>query len=60
MVALALNYGKGISLLKSIARQEGISEKYLGQIIIPLKAGDWWHPSGALTGAIPSRGPLRI
>ena len=39
MVALALNYGKGISLLKAIARQEGISEKYLGQIVIPLKAG---------------------
>jgi Rrf2 family protein len=39
MVALALNYGKGISLLKVVARQEGISEKYLGQIIIPLKAG---------------------
>jgi Rrf2 family protein len=38
MVALALNYGKGSSLLKHIARQEGISEKYLGQIIIPLKS----------------------
>jgi Rrf2 family protein len=38
MVALALKYGDGISLLREIARQEGISEKYLGQIIIPLKA----------------------
>jgi Rrf2 family transcriptional regulator, cysteine metabolism repressor len=38
MVALALKYGDGISLLKDVARQEGISEKYLGQIIIPLKA----------------------
>ncbi len=47
MVALALNHenvtgyrdsGIGISLLKDIARQEGISEKYLGQIMIPLKA----------------------
>jgi Rrf2 family protein len=37
MVALALNYGNGIQLLKEIARREGISEKYLGQIIIPLK-----------------------
>jgi Rrf2 family protein len=38
MVALAMNYGKGIALLKDVSRREGISEKYLGQIIIPLKA----------------------
>jgi Rrf2 family protein len=38
MVALAMRYGNGISLLRDVARQEGISEKYLGQIIIPLKA----------------------
>jgi Rrf2 family protein len=47
MVALALNHesvtgvhdgSAGISLLREIARQEGISEKYLGQIIIPLRA----------------------
>jgi Rrf2 family transcriptional regulator, cysteine metabolism repressor len=38
MVALALNYGNGVSLMKDVARQEGISEKYLGQIIMALKA----------------------
>lgn len=38
MVALALNYGSGISLLRDVSRREGISEKYLGQILIPLKA----------------------
>ena len=47
MVALALNYesaagyrdrGNGVSLLREIADREGISEKYLGQIMIPLKA----------------------
>jgi Rrf2 family protein len=38
MVALAVHYGSGVSLLKDVARQEGISEKYLGQIVIPLKA----------------------
>ena len=38
MVALALRFGSGSVLLKDVARQEGISEKYLGQIIIPLKA----------------------
>jgi len=37
MVALALNYGNGTSLLREIAHREGISEKYLGQIMIPLK-----------------------
>jgi Rrf2 family protein len=38
MVALAMHYGAGTSLMKEMARQEGISEKYLGQIIIPLKS----------------------
>ena len=38
MVALAVNWGGGTSLLRDLARQEGISEKYLGQIVIPLKA----------------------
>jgi len=38
MVALAVNHGSGTSLLRDIARREGISEKYLGQIVIPLKA----------------------
>ncbi len=38
MVALALNYGNGTSLLREVARKEGISEKYLGQIILPLKS----------------------
>ncbi len=38
MVALSLHYGQGSSLLRDLARQEGISEKYLGQIVIPLKA----------------------
>jgi Rrf2 family protein len=37
MVALALNYGNGTTLLRDVARREGISEKYLGQIVIPLK-----------------------
>ncbi len=38
MLNLALKYGKGPILLKDIAQSEGISEKYLSQIIIPLKA----------------------
>jgi len=39
MLALAVNYGKGILLLKDIAEKEEISEKYLSQIIIPLRTG---------------------
>lgn len=38
MLALAVNDKKGPVFLREIARSEGISEKYLSQIIIPLKA----------------------
>lgn len=38
MIALAVSAGKGSVLLRDISRKEGISEKYLGQIVIPLKA----------------------
>lgn len=40
MLALALNYNNGTIPLKAIAKEQGISEKYLEQIINPLtKAG---------------------
>ena len=40
MLALALNYENGTIPLKAIAKDQGISEKYLEQIITPLtKAG---------------------
>jgi Rrf2 family protein len=38
MLELALNYNKGNTLLKNIAKKEGISEKYLSHLVIPLKA----------------------
>ena len=38
MLELALNYNKGNTLLKSIAKKECISEKYLSHLVIPLKA----------------------
>jgi Rrf2 family protein len=38
MVALARSYGRGVTLLRDVSQGEGISEKYLGQIVIPLKA----------------------
>jgi len=37
MTRLALNAGRGPTLMREISRLEGISEKYLGQIIIPLR-----------------------
>ncbi len=37
MLALALEYDKEPVFLKDIARKEDISEKYLSQIIIPLR-----------------------
>ncbi|RKY85085.1 hypothetical protein DRQ11_10495 [candidate division KSB1 bacterium] len=37
MVELALHYGEGPILLKEIAKRQEISEKYLEQLIIPLK-----------------------
>ncbi len=37
MLFLAFNYGKGTVFLKEIAEKEDISEKFLSQIIIPLR-----------------------
>ncbi len=38
MLRLAKNYDKGPIFLKDIAQNEEISEKYLSQLVIPLKA----------------------
>jgi len=38
MLELALNYNSGYTFLKNIAKKEDISEKYLSQLVIPLKA----------------------
>jgi len=61
MVALALNYGNGTTLLRDVARREGISEKYLGQIIIPLKSAGWvLSQRGARGGYALARPPEAI
>jgi len=61
MLALALNYGKGPSLLRDIANKEKISEKYLSQIIIPLKAQGLVNSfRGAKGGYVLSRLPSEI
>jgi len=61
MVALALNYGKGLVFLKDIAKTESISEKYLSQIIIPLRGVGLVNSSrGAYGGYSLAREPSRI
>ena len=61
MTRLALNHGKGATLMRDISRIEGISEKYLGQIIIPLRgAGLVSGRRGAGGGYTLSRAPSEI
>ena len=61
MVALALNYGKGLVFLKDIAKTEGMSEKYLSQIIIPLRGVGLVNSSrGAYGGYSLAREPSQI
>jgi Rrf2 family protein len=61
MTALAMNYGNGITLMRDVSRGEDISEKYLGQIIIPLKsAGLVSSQRGAHGGYALARSPADI
>ena len=61
MVALASNYGNGITLLRDVARREQISEKYLGQIVIPLKnAGLLTSQRGSRGGYALARPPAEV
>jgi Rrf2 family protein len=61
MLSLALNYGKGALFLSAIAKKEDISEKYLSQIIIPLKAkGLVTSLRGARGGYMLTHSPAKI
>ena len=61
MVEVALNYGKGPILLKEISKNIDVSEKYLSQIIIPLKGKGLINTySGAHSGYVLSRTPSEI
>jgi len=61
MINLAANFEKGYSFLKDIAKDEGISEKYLSLIVIPLKsAGLLKTTRGVHGGYILSRHPSKI
>jgi Rrf2 family protein len=61
MTRLALNADKGSMLMRDISRLEDISEKYLGQIIIPLRgAGLVAGRRGAGGGYTLTRKPSEI
>ena len=61
MLELALNHGKSLMKLKDIAKKENISEKYLSQIIIPLKgAGFVSSTRGAHGGYVLKKPPAQI
>jgi Rrf2 family cysteine metabolism transcriptional repressor len=61
MVNLALNFGQKQLLLKDIAKTENISEKYLSQIIIPLKSSGLVKSfRGAHGGYVLSKPPKNI
>jgi Rrf2 family protein len=58
---LALNYEKGLVLLKDISHRQDISEKYLGQLIIPLKSAGLVQSSrGAHGGYFLAKHPAKI
>lgn len=61
MLALARNYGQGFVFLKDVAKGEDISEKYLSQIIIPLRgAGLVSSSRGVHGGYALARSPAEI
>lgn len=61
MLALANHYDKGPLLLKNVAQTEEISEKYLGQLILPLKvAGLINSARGAHGGYSLAKAPSQI
>jgi Rrf2 family protein len=61
MLELAVRYGGGPIFLRDIARSQAISEKYLSQIIIPLKAAGLVNSfRGAHGGYVLQRDPSRI
>jgi len=61
MLELAFNYGNGPAFLKDIAAKEEISEKYLSQLVIPLKAAGLINSiRGAHGGYILAKEPSEI
>ncbi len=50
MLALARHYGQGFMFLKDVAREENLSEKYLSQIVIPLRGAGLVHSGRGVYG----------
>ena len=61
MINLARNYNNGYFLLKDVAKSEGISEKYLSLIVIPLRSAGFLNTiRGSHGGYSLSRPPSEI
>jgi len=61
MIELAMHYGEGPVDIKDIAHRQGIPEKYLGNLILPLKTAGLIHSTrGAHGGYALSRPPASI
>lgn len=61
MLELALHYGEGPIMLKDIAERQGISEKYLWQLINPLKTTGLVHSlRGSRGGYLLGKAPEAI
>lgn len=61
MAILALRYGHGPVLLREISEREAISEKYLSQIVIPLRSASLVRSvRGARGGYVLAREPREI
>ena len=61
MLDLALNRGDGPVLMKDLAKRQGLSEKYLGNLVPPLKAAGFVQSvRGARGGYLLSKDPSEI
>jgi len=61
MLDLAIHYGEGPILLKDIAKRQQISERYLEQLVLSLKAGGLLKSvRGAKGGFILAKAPSEI
>ena len=61
MIELAIHYGEGPIDIKDIAHRQNIPEKYLGNLILPLKTAGLIHSTrGAHGGYALSRSPESI
>ncbi len=61
MFELALNYNNDLIFLKDIAKRQGVSEKYLSKLIIPLRGAGFVNTvRGAHGGYIIAKDPKEI